>query len=213
MARHLANYHDPERKTYCCQQEEQHSSDWDQEPLFEPGYDGEHNILSSYSDDEVDLSFLHNMGGKARRLHPVIPNRNDSDRRAFLENEDNETNSEDDNSEEEIVWIDKEEVREKNYDLGEENVAVPVNADSMRCLRIFIALWQMRNVIPDTAIGSLLKFLGNFFFLIASRCEYLEPLARNLPTTVDCLLLTLGMKSKDNFKKYAVFHVASNYTN
>eukprot|EP00112_Aurelia_sp_Birch-Aquarium-sp1_P023214 Seg6828.3 transcript_id=Seg6828.3/GoldUCD/mRNA.D3Y31 product="hypothetical protein" protein_id=Seg6828.3/GoldUCD/D3Y31 len=210
MARHLANYYDAERKTYNCQKDEQRNSDSDQELLFEPADNCDPNVISSDSDGEVDLSFLHNEQRKTRRVHRHIPNVNDSDKRACFENKDCETNSDDDdNSDEEIVWIDEEEVREIEDDLEAENVEVPINADSigsvlLRWLCIFIAIWQMKNVIPDTAIGSLLKFLGNFFFIIASRCDYLEPLARNLPTTVDSLLLSLGMRSIDNFKKYAV---------
>eukprot|EP00112_Aurelia_sp_Birch-Aquarium-sp1_P011448 Seg2408.2 transcript_id=Seg2408.2/GoldUCD/mRNA.D3Y31 product="hypothetical protein" protein_id=Seg2408.2/GoldUCD/D3Y31 len=155
--------------------------------------------------------FDHSSGIEHEENRRSIPNLNESDKRAFFDtpDEDGNESSEDEGQQHEDLWINDEEIAEVERDLesGAQEIENEEN-DSfsdiiVRWLCLFIALWQSTNTISDTAIESLLKFLGSFLFVLASKCSFLDPEVVNFPRTISALMTRLGLK-KSTFIKFTV---------
>ena len=217
--RHLKENFDEATNTYKCAQLRKESTSesdveataWDGESVDFAANDPESNS----SADEAANRQMENMFEARKRFSQQ--NLNESDLRNFFdqhESPQSETESSDEDCDihqDQDIWVEDQELQDLVHGSETDNHEIPVKEDTssyfcgiiIRWLCLFIAQWQTNNVVSDTAIGNLLKFLSAILFVISSRCSFLEPLANEFPKTIRCLHSYLDFGS-NSFKKFVV---------
>ena len=208
---------DEATKTYKCARRRKESTS--ESDIETADWDGESVVFaeadSDSSADEAANRRMENTFEVRKRFSR--PNVNESDLRNFFDlhespQSEHESSDEDcDIHQDQDIWVGDEELQDLVYDSETGNNGIPVKEDNssyfcgiiLRWFCLFIAQWQTNNVVSDTAIGNLLKFLSAFLFVLSSRCSFLEPLAKEFPKTIGRLHSYLGFGS-NSFKKFVV---------